>query len=79
MEIKHSRERFDRKCVASSRGAYVMHSHKKMLEENHTSAASFFAAVKVHTPKYYVKCWDFLVEVSEERASHYPSDMVIKK
>ena len=79
MAIKHQRERFDRNCVASSRGAYVMHAHKKKLEENHTQSASFFAAVKKSTPVYYVKCFGSLIQVDAERAAMYPKDMIVIK
>jgi hypothetical protein len=79
MSILHKRERFNRNCVASSRGAYVMHAHKKKLEENHTQSASFFAAVKKSTPVYYVKCFGSLIQVTPERAAMYPKDMVVIK
>ena len=79
MEIKHQRERFSRNCVASSRGSYVMHSHKEYLKENHNSSLSFFAAVKEHIPVYYVKCFGSLIQVTPERAAMYPEDMVVIK
>lgn len=81
MEIKHQRERFNRNCVASSRGSYVMHAHKQMLSENHLSEKSLtlFAAVKKSTPIYYLKCWGRLIPVDAERAAMYPEDMVVIK
>ena len=81
MEIKHQRQRFDRNCVASSRGSYVMHAHKQMLSENHSSKKSLtlFAAVKKSTPVYYLKCWGKLIPVDAERAAMYPEDMVVIK
>ena len=79
MEIKHERNRFKRSCVAFSRGSYVMHSHKEYLKENHNSSLSFFAAVKEHTPVYYVKCFGSLIQVTPKRAAMYPEDMVVIK
>ena len=79
MEIKHRRKRFNRNCIASSRGAYVMHSHKEYLKEKHNSSLSFFAAVKKSTPVYYVKCFGSLIQVTPERAAMYPKDMVVIK
>ena len=79
MEIKHERNRFKRSCVASSRGSYVMHSHKEYIKENHESSLSFFAAVKEHTPTYYVKCFGSLIQVTPERAAMYPEDMIVIK
>ena len=81
MAIKHQRERFDRNCIASSRGSYVMHAHKQMLSENHSSEKSLtlFAAVKKSTPVYYLKCWGKLIHVDAERAAMYPEDMVVIK
>ena len=79
MEIKHQRNRFKRSCIASSRGSYVMHSHKEYIKENHESSLSFFAAVKEHTPVYYVKCFGSLIHVTPERAAMYPEDMIVIK
>ena len=79
MEIKHQRNRFKRSCIASSRGSYVMHSHKEYLKENHNSSLSFFAAVKEHTPVYYVKCFGSLIQVTPEKAAMYPEDMIVIK
>jgi hypothetical protein len=79
MAIKHQRERFNRNCIASSRGSYVMHAHKKKLEENHTQSASFFAAVKKSVPVYYVKCFGSLIQVTPERAAMYSADMLVIK
>ena len=79
MSILHKRERFNRNCVASSRGAYVMHAHKQQLAENHSTSTSFFAAVKKSVPVYYVKCFGSLIQVDAERASMYPEDMVVIK
>ena len=79
MEIKHRRKRFNRNCIASSRGAYVMRSHKEYLKEKHNSSLSFFAAVKERTPLYYVKCLGSLIQVTPERAKLYPEDMVVIK
>ncbi len=80
METIHKeRTRFKRSCVASSRGSYVMHSHKEYLKENHSASTNFFAAVKEHTPVYYVKCFGSLIHVSPERAAMYPEDMVVIK
>ncbi len=79
MSILHKRERFNRNCVASSRGAYVMHAHKQQLAENHSTSTSFFAAVKKSVPVYYVKCWGQLIPVDAERAAMYPEDMVVIK
>ena len=80
METIHKeRTRFKRSCVASSRGSYVMHSHKEYLKENHSASANFFAAVKEHTPVYYVKCFGSLIQVTPERAAMYPKDMVVIK
>ena len=78
METKHQRERFNRNCVASSRGAYVMHSHKRALEENHQTSASFFAAVK-HVPVHYAKCWGKLIPITPEQAATFPQDVVVIK
>ena len=81
MSILHKRQRFNRNCIASSRGSYVMHAHKQMLSENHSSEKSLtlFAAVKEHTPVYYLKCWGKLIPVDAERAAMYPEDMVVIK
>ena len=81
MEIKHQRQRFSRNCIASSRGSYVMHAHKRMLEENHTSEKSLcmFAAVKKSVPVYYVKCFGTLIHVDAKRAAMYPEDMIVIK
>lgn len=81
MELVHKRQRFNRNAVASSRGAYVMHAHKQMLSENHSSEKSLtlFAAVKEHTPVYYVKCFGTLIQVDAEIAAMYPEDMVVIK
>ena len=79
MSILHKRERFNRNCVASSRGAYVMHAHKQQLTENHSTSTSFFAAVKKSVSVYYVKCWGQLIPVDAERAAMYPEDMVVIK
>lgn len=79
METIHKRQRFNRNAVASSRGAYVMHSHKEYIKENHESSLSFFAAVKEHTPVYYVKCFGSLIHVTPERAAMYPEDMIVIK
>ncbi len=81
MEVKHQRERFNRNCIASSRGAYVMHSHKRVLEENHSNevSISLFATVKKSTPVYYVKCFGTLIHVDKERAAMYPKDMIVVK
>ena len=82
MEIIHKeRTRFKRSCVASSRGSYVMHAHKQMLSENHSSEKSLtlFTAVKKSTPVYYLKCWGKLIHVDAERAAMYPEDMVVIK
>lgn len=79
MSILHKRERFNRNCVASSRGAYVMHAHKQQLAENHSTSTSFFAAVKKSTPVYYVKCFGSLIQVDAERAAMYPEDMIVIK
>lgn len=81
MELVHKRQRFNRNAVASSRGAYVMHAHKRQLSENHTDSASLnlFAAVKQTVPVYYLKCWGKLIPVDAERAAMYPEDMVVIK
>jgi hypothetical protein len=52
-----------------------------MLSENHSSEKSLtlFAAVKEHTPVYYLKCWGKLIPVDAERAAMYPEDMVVIK
>jgi hypothetical protein len=78
MEVKHQRERFNRNCVASSRGAYVMHSHKRALEENHQTSTSFFAAIK-HVPVYYAKCSGKLIPITLEQAITFPQDIVVIK
>ena len=78
METKHQRERFNRNCVASSRGAYVMNSHKRALEENHQASVSFFAAVK-HVPVYYAKCWGKLIHITPEQAKSFPQDIIVIK
>ena len=77
MSILHKRERFNRNCIASSRGSYVMHAHKDKLRENHEVSASFFAAVKKSVPVYYVKCFGSLIQVTPERAAMYPEDMIV--
>ena len=79
MEIKHQRKRFNRNCVASSRGSYVMRAHKQLLKEAHESSLSFFAAVKEAVPMYYVKCFGSLIQVTPERAAMYPEDMIVVK
>lgn len=81
METIHRRQRFNRNAVASSRGSYVMHAHKRQLSENHNDSSSLnlFAAVKDITPVYYVKCWGELIPISEEMAALYPNDMVVIK
>ena len=79
MNIVHKRERFNRNCIASSRGSYVMHAHKQMLSENHSSEKSLtlFAAVKEHTPVYYLKCWGKLIPITPEQAATFPQDVVV--
>ena len=81
MAILHKRQRFNRNAVASSRGSYVMHSHRRMLKENHSNEASLvmFTVVKNTTPVHYVKCWGKLIPVNAERAALYPEDMVVIK
>jgi len=81
MELVHKRQRFNRNAVASSRGAYVMHAHKRQLSENHNDSVSLnlFAAVKNTTPVHYVKCWGKLIPVNAERAAMYPEDMIVIK
>lgn len=81
MELVHKRQRFNRNCIASSRGSYVMHAHKRQLEENHSNEVSvnLFAAVKKSTPVYYVKCFGTLIHVDKERAAMYPEDMIVVK
>ena len=79
METIHKRQRFNRNCIASSRGAYVMHSHKKALEENHQTSVSFFAAVKQHVPVYYAKCWGKLIPITPEQATTFPQDVIVIK
>ena len=81
MELVHKTQRFNRNAVASPRGAYVMHAHKRQLSENHIDSVSLnlFAAVKKSTPVYYVKCFGTLIHVDAERAAMYPEDMVVIK
>lgn len=79
MSILRKRERFNRNCIASSRGAYVMHAHKEKIKEDHEASLSFFAAIKKSTPVYYVKCFGSLIQVTPERAAMYPEDMIVIK
>jgi hypothetical protein len=82
MELVHKeRQRFNRNCIASSRGSYVMHAHKQMLSENHSSSNSqtIFADARVNTKVYYVKCWGDLIQIDAERAAMYPKDMIVIK
>lgn len=70
------RQRFNRQCVASSRGAYVFHAHQRAIEEHHNALRVFheenkenIAKILANIPKkYFVKCFGKLIQITEMEA-----------
>lgn len=71
--MKKKRERFKVNCVGSSRGVYVRNTHRAFIKEVCESAehreliAKIEIEVKV-TPRYYVRCFGKIMEVTEREA-----------
>lgn len=79
------RKRFSRNIIASS-DAYKVHSHLNMLRENHNQNKEYFNhinnTVKVirqsyFKPKYFVKFFGEMKEITALEASNLSSELVI--
>lgn len=64
------RQRFSRNACGSSRGAYVRKAHQEMLKENHDKNKNVLINISISIPpKYFVKCWGKLIEVTAREAA----------
>lgn len=64
------RKRFNRNAVASSNGNYVRRAHQRMLKENHDENQNVLINISLRIPpKYFVKCWGKLIEVTAREAA----------
>lgn len=72
------RPRFNRVMIASSSHySESRRTHIKMLRENHEVAITITQSVKIR--KAYVKCFDSLIEISEQEIEKYSTLNIIWK
>lgn len=74
------RPRFNRNAVASSRGAYVHSSHiayiREWHERNKETIAKLTVTIEI-TPKYYVRCFGKLIQITEREAMMLGPELTI--
>lgn len=74
------RPRFKRTMCASSRGAYVHKSHIAYIMECHERNKGVIAKLSITIeakPKYFVKCFGKLYQITEEEAMTLDSKLII--
>lgn len=74
------RDRFNRNAVASSRGAYVYHSHIAYIKEQHEKNRQVIAELNITVkvkPKYFVKCFGKIRQITEREAMMLGPQIVI--
>jgi hypothetical protein len=76
------RPRFNRNACASSRGAYVRDSHIAFIKECHERNKEVIAELSITIevkPKYYVRCFGKLIQVTEREAMMLKTQVIIQK
>ena len=74
-----TRKRFKRSIVASSRGAFVAHSHTRYLKECHECFEPTLTITVKVPPKYFVRCFGKLIQITEREAMmHNKMNIIIK-
>jgi hypothetical protein len=61
-----ARERFKLSCIASSRGSYVAKAHESYVKRTRPSEQTVKRILK---PKYYVKCFGRLIQITDMEAA----------
>ena len=61
-----ARERFKLSCIASSRGSYVAKAHESYVRRTKPSEQTIKRILK---PKYYVKCFGRLIQITDMEAA----------
>ena len=61
-----ARGRFKLSCVASSRGSYVARAHESYVRRTRPSEQ---AVKRILKPKYYIKCFGRLMQITDTEAA----------
>lgn len=64
-----ARERFKLSCVASSRGSYVSRAHVRYYSDKQSHEQRMNILAKMLKPRYYVKCFGKLVQITDMEAA----------
>ena len=75
-----ARDRFKLTCIYSSTGIYVHKAHlryiKQWHKENESAIVELSDTIEIK-PKYYVKCFGVIKEITEEKAKELGPELVI--
>lgn len=75
-----TRKRFSRNIIASS-DSYKKRSHDSFIKEQHEKNKDMIAEISVSikvAPKYYIKCFGKLIQITEEEAMSTSIEVVIR-
>lgn len=74
------RKRFNRNIIASS-DSYKKRSHDNFIKEQHEKNKDMIAEISVNikvAPKYYIKCFGKLIQITKEEAMSTSIEVVIR-
>lgn len=75
-----TRKRFSRNIIASS-DSYKKRSHDNYIKEQHEQNKDIISEISVSikvAPKYYIKCFGKLIQITEEEAMSTSIEVVIR-
>lgn len=75
------RNRFNRNCIASSRGSYVWKAHIEYIKECHKRNQHIIANITINikvAPKYHAKCFGKMMQITEREAIMLGPQLTIK-
>lgn len=75
-----ARKRFSRNIIASS-DSYKKRSHDSFIKEQHEKNKDMIAKISISikvAPKYYIKCFGKLIQITEEEAMSTSIEVVVR-